>query len=124
MELEQKKILIVDDNLELAEMVAKLLAHSGFQVSIAPDGKTALRKVLSESPGVVLLDLNLPDMAGGEVLKEIKGMNKDTAVIILTAYGGEQVAVDLMKAGAEDFISKPFNNELLIHAVKEGFKIR
>jgi len=108
----------------LAEMVAKLLVHYGFLVSIAPDGKTALRKVLAELPGMVLLDLNLPDMSGGEVLKQIKEMNNDTAVIILTAFGGEQVAVDLMKAGAEDFISKPFDNELLINAVKEGFKFR
>jgi len=124
MEIEKKNILVVDDNLELAEMVARLFEHYGFVVSIAPDGRTALRKVLAESPGVVLLDLNLPDLPGGEVLKRIKETNKDTIVIIVTAYGGEQVAVDLMKAGAEDFISKPFDNELLIHAVKEGFKVR
>ena len=124
MELDKKKILIVDDNLELAEVIAKLLFHHGFLVSIAPDGKTAVEKVLTEPPEVVLLDLNLPDMPGGEVLRKIKETNNDIAVIILTAYGGEQVAVDLMKAGAENFISKPFDNEILIHAVQEGFKIR
>lgn len=124
MELDKNKILVVDDNLELAEMIGQLLGHHGFRVSIAPDGRTALEKVLSESPGLVLLDLNLPDVSGGEVLKKIKETNNDTAVIILTAYGGEQVAVDLMKAGAEDFISKPFNNELLINSVKEVLQIR
>jgi len=124
MELDKNKILVVDDNLELAEMVAQLLVHYGFRVSTAPDGRTAIEKLLTESPEVVLLDLNLPDMPGGEVLKKIKETNNNTAVIILTAYGGEQVAVDLMKAGAEDFISKPFDNELLINAVKEAFKIR
>jgi len=124
MKLDKNKILVVDDNLELAEMIAQLLVHHGFRVSTAPDGRTAIGKVLAESPEVVLLDLNLPDMPGGEILKIIKETNSDTAVIILTAYGGEQVAVDLMKAGAEDFISKPFDNELLINAVKEVFKIR
>jgi signal transduction histidine kinase len=124
MESSKKKILVVDDNLELAEMVAKLLLRHEFTVSIAPDGKTAIEKVLTQSPQVVLLDLNLPDMQGGEVLKKIKEMNGDTSVIILTAYGGEQVAIDLMKAGAEDFISKPFENEFLVNAVKEVFKIR
>ncbi|MFH1758265.1 MAG: response regulator [Pseudomonadota bacterium] len=124
MELDKNKILVVDDNLELAAMVAQLLVRYGFLVSIAPDGRTAIEKVLTEAPQVVLLDLNLPDMPGGEVLKKIKEMNNNTAVIILTAYGGEQVAVELLKAGAEDFISKPFDNELLINAVKEVFKIR
>ena len=124
MELDKKKILIVDDNLELAEVITKLLFHHGFLVSIAPDGKTAVEKVLTEPPEVVLLDLNLPDMPGGEVLRKIKETNNDIAVIILTAYGGEQVAVDLMKAGADNFISKPFDNELLINAVREIFKIR
>ena len=124
MELDKNKILVVDDNLELAEMVAQLLVHHGFRVSTAPDGRTAIEKLLTESPEVVLLDLNLPDTPGGEILKKIKEINNNTAVIILTAYGGEQVAVDLMKAGAEDFISKPFDNELLVNAVKEVFKIR
>ncbi|MBM4332569.1 MAG: response regulator [Deltaproteobacteria bacterium] len=124
MESDKKRILVVDDNLELAEMIGQLLGRHGFRVSIAPDGRTAVEKVLSESPELVLLDLNLPDIAGGEVLKKIKETDKNTAVIILTAYGGEQVVVDLMKAGAEDFISKPFDNELLINSVKEVFKIR
>jgi len=65
--------------MDLAEMVAQLLVRYGFLVFIAPDGRTAIEKVLTEAPQVVLLDLNLPDMPGGEVLKKIKEMNNNTA---------------------------------------------
>jgi len=124
MESGKKKILVVDDNVELAKLIGQLLEQHGFRTSIAPDGRTAIAKVQSDSPDVVLLDLQLPDMPGGEVLKKIKETSDGIAVIILTAYGGEQVAVELMKAGAEDFISKPFDNELLLKSVKEVIKIR
>src|SRR4030042_1759498 len=124
MEIAKRKILLVDDNLELAEMMGLFLEHYGFQVSKAPNGQKAIEKLVKESPDLVLLDLNLPDMLGGKVLKRIKEINADTAVIIITAYGGEQVAVELMKAGAEDFISKPFENEALLNSVKAVLKIR
>ncbi len=124
MEAEKKKILIVDDNLELAQVIAQLLRKEGYQVYIAEDGRTALAKVKDEAPDLVLLDLQLPDIKGEEILKKVKEINEDVAVIILTAYGGEQIAVDLMKAGAEDFISKPFDNTYLLNSIKEAFKIR
>ena len=124
METVQRKILIVDDNLEFAKAIARNLEAEGFHVSIAPDGNTTIQKVSSESPELVLLDLKLPDMAGMEVLRRIKAINEDTAVIIITGYGGEQVAVDFMKAGAVDFLSKPFDFQDLLNAVRNVFKIR
>jgi signal transduction histidine kinase len=119
-----RKILIVDDNLEFAEMVTRILGEEGYKVSIAPDGSTAIERVLSESPELVLLDLKLPDITGREVLKRIKAINEDTAIIVITGYGGEQVAVDLMKAGAMDFLSKPIENEDLLKAVRNALAIR
>lgn len=124
MEPEQKKILIVDDNLELAQVIAQLLRKEGYQASIAEDGMTALAKIQNGPLDMVLLDLQLPDIKGDEILKKIKAINEETAVIILTAYGGEQIAVELMKAGAEDFISKPFDNAHLLNSIREVFKIR
>jgi len=120
----KRKILIVDDNLEFAEMVTRILGEEGYKVSIVPDGSTAIESVLSESPELVLLDLKLPDITGKEVLRRIKAINEDTAVIIITGYGGEQVAVDLMKAGAMDFLSKPVERENLLKAVKNVLEIR
>ncbi len=123
METRERKVLIVDDNLEFARTIAHNLEKEGFRASVAPDGNTAIQKVSSESPELVLLDLRLPDIAGMDVLKKIKAINENTAIVIITAYGGEQVAVDFMKAGAIDFLSKPFNFEDLLTAVNNAFKI-
>jgi signal transduction histidine kinase len=120
----ERKILIVDDNIEFARTVARNLEKEGFHVSVAIDGNTAIQKALSESPELVLLDLKLPDIPGVEVMKSLKAINEDTAIVIVTAYGGEQVAVDLMKAGAVDFLSKPFNFEDLLNAIKNALKMR
>ena len=123
MEAGERKILIVDDNLEFVKTVARSLEKEGFQVSVALDGTTAIQKVSSESPDLVLLDLKLPDIPGMEVLKGIKAIREETAIVIITGYGGEQVAVEFMKAGAVDFLSKPFNFEDLLNAVKNALKI-
>jgi two-component system, sporulation sensor kinase E len=119
-----RKILIVDDNLEFTEMVKQHLNVEGFQTSIALDGKTAIEKISTDFPEMVLLDLKLPDIPGEEVLKRIKELSENTAIIVVTGYGGEQVAVDLMKAGATDFLSKPLKKESLLRAIKDALQIR
>ena len=124
MESMKRKILIVDDNPEFAEMMARNLGQEEYEVSIAPSGNAAIEKVLSESPELVLLDLKLPDITGEEVLERIQTINNNIAVIIITGYGGEQVAVDLMKAGAMDFLSKPIARENFLKAVKNALEIR
>ena len=123
MDASEKKILIVDDNLEFVKTVARSLEKEGFQVSVALDGTTAIQKVSSESPDLVLLDLKLPDIPGMEVLKGIKAIREGTAIVIITGYGGEQIAVEFMKAGAIDFLSKPFNFEDLLNAIKNALKM-
>lgn len=119
-----RKILIVDDNVEFAGMVSRFLEHQGFRISLAQSGYKAVEKVLSEPQDLVLLDLKLPDVTGMEVLKRFKEIDEDIAVIIITGYGGEQVAVDFMKAGALDFLSKPIENETLLRTVKNALKMR
>jgi len=124
MEPARRKILVVDDNVEFVGLVRRLLENKDFQVSIALNGKTAVQKALSDDPEMVLLDLKLPDLPGEEILKRIKEINKDIAIIIITGFGGEQVAVDLMRKGAIDFLSKPIDREVLYSAIKNAFKIR
>ena len=119
----KRKILIVDDNIEFAKTVARTLEKEGFQVSLASDGNAAILAASNESPDLVLLDLKLPDIPGVELLRIMKSINENVAVIIITAYGGERVAIDLMKAGAIDFLSKPFNFEDLLNAINNAFKI-
>ncbi len=119
----KRKILVVDDNVEFAKTVARNLEKEGFQVSIANDGNAAILSASSDSPDLVLLDLKLPDIPGIELLRILKSINENVSVIVITAYGGERVAIDLMKAGAIDFLSKPFDFENLLSAVNNAFKI-
>ena len=124
METIGRKILVVDDNPEFVDLIRKILERKDFQVSVALDGKTAIEKVLSDVPELVLLDLKLPDIPGEEVLKRIKEIDKDIAIIVITGYGGEQVAVDMMRKGAIDFLSKPIEHEVLLTSIKNALEIR
>ena len=124
METMRRKILVVDDNVEFVGLLRRLLENKDFQVSVALDGKTAVEKAMSDDPEMVLLDLKLPDLPGEEILKRIKEINKDIAIIIVTGFGGEQAAVDLMRKGAIDFLSKPLEREVLYSAIKNALEIR
>jgi len=119
-----RKILVVDDNAEFVEFIKRVLEGKDFKVSIAHNGKAAIEKAISDIPELVLLDLKLPDIPGEEVLVRIKEIDKDLAVIVITGYGGEQVAVDMMRKGAIDFLSKPIEYEVLISSIKNALEIR
>jgi two-component system NtrC family sensor kinase len=119
-----RKILVVDDNPEFVDFIRRMLESNDFKVSIALDGKTAIEKALFDIPDLVLLDLKLPDIPGEEVLVRIKEIDKDIAVIVITGYGGEHVAVDMMRKGAIDFLSKPIEYEVLVSSMKNALEIR
>lgn len=119
-----RKVLVVDDNPEFVDLVRKILDQREFIVSVALDGKTAIEKTLLEKPDLVVLDLKLPDISGEEVLKRLKEVDKDIAVVIVTGFGGEQVAVDLMRKGATDFISKPIDHESFLKSIDNALEIR
>jgi len=119
-----RKIMVVDDNQDFVDFIRKVLESKDFRVSIALDGKTAIEKAVFDIPELVLLDLKLPDIPGEEVLTRIKEIDKDIAVIVITGYGGEQVAVDMMRKGATDFLSKPIEYEVLVSSMKNALEIR
>jgi signal transduction histidine kinase len=120
----KRTVLIVDDNSEMTDLISLILESDGYEPSVALTGREALSKISSNSPEIVLLDLNLPDLRGEDVMKTIQKNYEDTAVIIITGFGNEQLAVELMKAGAVDFISKPFERETLLKAVKSAIELR
>ena len=124
MEMAGRKILVVDDNPEFVGLIRKILERKDFQVSVALDGKTAIEKVLSDIPELVLLDLKLPDIPGEEVLVRIKEIDKDIAIVVITGHGGEQVAVDMMRKGAIDFLSKPIDHESFLSSINNAIEIR
>ncbi len=120
----KRRILVVDDNPDMVKILSGFLTERGFELFTAFNGREAIESARSKSPELVLLDLNLPDMAGKEILKRLRDVNEDTVIIVITGYGGERVAIDLMKAGAIDFISKPFEMEVLLGSIKDALAVR
>lgn len=113
-------ILIVDDNEDLQFNLYNIISSAGYNAITAGEGERALKEVASKSPDLVLLDMKLPGMDGITILKKIKQTEPATIVIILTAYGDLKVAVNAMKLGAYDFITKPFDNDALLNSIKHA----
>ena len=99
--------MIADDEPSNRKILEQELVHKGFAVDTASGGKEALAKIESAPPDLVILDYMMPDLSGLEVLKEIRNKGNDTPVILITAYGSVERAVEVMKAGAYDFITRP-----------------
>jgi len=107
------KILVVDDEPGLAHALAITLRASGWDVSTAGDGASALSAAASRTPDVVLLDLGLPDMSGLDVITAIRAWSRVPIVVLSARQHGED-KVDALDAGADDYVTKPFAmNELL-----------
>jgi len=118
--VEPTKILVVDDEASIREMLQKGLSQMGeFNVETAQNGAEAIEKIGKEIFDLVLTDLKMPEMDGLELLKNIKGTKPEVMVILMTAYGSIETAVEAMKMGANDYITKPINFEdLLLHISK------
>ena len=108
------RILVVDDEADIRESLEVLLAMEGYDVTLAVDAADGLRKLNKARFDVVLLDLMLPDRSGMDVLADIRAKDQETPIIMLTAYGSVEVAVNAIKAGANDYFSKPWDNEKLL----------
>lgn len=111
------RILIVEDEARLAAFVEKGLRKNGFQTTIAEDGEQAILQTESGDFDLVLLDLGLPIKDGWTVLRELRNKGKAYPVIIVTANSDDGNKVAAMKAGANDFLTKPFRFKDLLQAV-------
>ena len=121
---EQTKILVVDDDESYATVTAASLESQGYSVRTAYTGQRALSEVSAETPEIVLLDLVLPDAEGTEILRKIRQIDRNVAVITVTGYGDEHRAVDVMKAGSCDYLAKPFKLEDLVHCIEKALMWR
>ena len=117
-----EKILIADDEPSNRKILEQELAHKGFVVDTACGGREALAKIESVPPDLVILDYMMPDLNGLEVLKELRGKGNDTPVIMITAYGSVERAVEVMKAGAYDFITRPFDPDHIELVVRKAIE--
>ena len=120
-------ILVVDDEEFLRNEIARILGEEGYAVRAVETGRAALELVAREGMDLVLLDLNLPDIHGIEVLREVKSRDPELLVIVVTGYGSVESAVESLKLGAYDYIKKPFKADaikLIVRLALETQRLR
>src|SRR5215212_6514027 len=112
---EAELILVADDDRTIRRNLVRLLQSEGYRTSEAANGDEALASIQAEPPSAVLLDLKMPGRGGLEVLRELGTALAELPVIVVTAFGGSSAAIEAMRQGAYDYLSKPFDlDEVLI----------
>lgn len=117
-------IFIVDDDCYVLESVSLLLRESGFSVTSFSSGHDAIKHFVTEPVDLVLTDINMPGMTGIELLEKIRYLDRETPVLLMTAYADLDTAVRALQKGAFDFIIKPYRPPYLIHAVEKGLNYK
>ncbi|MHB0866472.1 MAG: response regulator [Thermoleophilia bacterium] len=116
------RVLIVDDDPEAVRLITKRLQPEGYQLEIARDGEEALTRAMAQPFDLVLLDVKLPKVDGLEVLSRLKTERPETTVVMMTAYGSEQVAVEALRRGADDYLVKPLEENEPVPTVRQSLK--
>ncbi|RMF93302.1 MAG: sigma-54-dependent Fis family transcriptional regulator [Candidatus Schekmanbacteria bacterium] len=112
---DKQKILVVDDDLEMAEVLKDFLTEEGFAVFVANRGSDALKLAEEENFALAITDMKMPQMSGMQLLKKIKNIDPNIEVIMITAFGSIETAIEAVKQGAYHYITKPFKmNEILL----------
>jgi len=114
------RVLVVDDEETIRNILQRILEEAGYDVVTAANGQEALDKVSQLMPEAVVLDIKMPGMSGMEVLKQIAANWPDVCVVMATAVGDAQIAVEAMKLGAYDYIVKPFSRADLMLKVRKA----
>ena len=120
--MNRKRILIVDDDESLRWVTGVQLEQAGYEVSSAADGHQALEAIEASAPDLVITDLKMPGMSGLDLLKRIREGYPEVIVLVATAYATVETAVDAMRAGAYDYITKPVNVQELLLVVSRGLE--
>lgn len=108
-----KRILVVDDEKVICDALGKFLSRKGYQVATAQSGEEAIECVKKEKPHLILLDIMMPGLGGIETLKRIKAIDKEVAVVMITAVNEDDIGRKCMELGAYDYITKPLNIDYL-----------
>ena len=116
------RILVVDDELSMREFLKILFEKEGYDVSIAPNAAAALKITEKQEIDIVITDIRMPGMSGLELLAELKHRDPDMPVVMITAFASPDDAVQAMKSGAFDYITKPFNVDEIKNVVKTATK--
>jgi DNA-binding NtrC family response regulator len=117
---EKSRVLVVDDEEALRYLLSTELAAEGYEVETAGDGDEAIEAIKQKDYDVVLLDIKMPRVDGFEVLKFIKQNKPEIKVIMLTAYADVKNAIEALKLGASDFVSKPYDLEDILTSINRA----
>jgi two-component system response regulator AtoC len=115
-----RRILIIDDEESFRHMLSVILKREGYEVDAAPDGQEGLQKMTLNTYDQVLCDIRMPRMDGLEFLREVQKAGMDATLIMMSAYGTVDTAIEAMKSGAYDYISKPFKPDEIILTLKKA----
>ena len=118
------KIMVVDDDPFIRAIVKKTLERAGHSVTEYEDGPAAVKAILHHGPDLVLLDIHMPGQSGLDVIEQIRTKKNDVPIVVLTGESRVETAVEALKLGANDIISKPFEAEELVARVETHIKIR
>ena len=119
-----ENILVVDDEQVIRDLTSMVLTPKGYMVEAVSSGAAALERADAINPALILLDYMMPEMDGLTVLKKLREKLPDSYVVMFTGKGSEELAVELMKAGASDYLRKPFNNQDLVDRIENVLRIR
>ena len=117
-------ILVIDDEADIRESLEMLLGGEGYQVDLAQNATEGLHRLETRGYDLVLLDLMMPDRSGMEVLEEVRGRDHETPIFLITAYGSVEAAVKALKSGANDYFSKPWDNDKLLIEIERMIAAR
>ena len=113
-EMVEMKILIVDDEVFICEVLDEYLSIHGYQVITANNGQDAILKFEADRPHMVFLDLSMPGMSGMDVLRKIRQIDSNAGIIVLSAFGGVDIVQEAMQAGANFYTQKPVEFDSLL----------
>ena len=115
-----KSILIIDDEIQICESIKMILDYAGYNSTYTTDAKEGLKKLANNQYSALLLDIQMPEITGFDVLKKVKVSNNDLSVIIISAHGSVENAIKATKLGAFDFIEKPIDRDKLLISVRNA----
>src|SRR5918994_5565252 len=117
-----RSVLVVDDEPEIRSLLTDLLKEEGYQARTADSGAKAIAEIAKKMPDLVLMDVKLPDQDGIALLRQLKRDEPELEVIVMTAFGGSSTAIKAMEHGAYDYVTKPFEIDELLVALKRVFE--
>jgi DNA-binding NtrC family response regulator len=118
------RVLVIDDEPIIRDVLHEILSREGYATSSVPDAESGLAALDRQEFDLIILDLMLPGIGGFETLKEIKRRDADSVVVMITAYGSVESAVQAMRMGAHDYLTKPFKNEDVLRTLSTGLRHR